>query len=369
MSILTRNSRVVMLALLSVLPVQAFAQGGPPGMGGPAKVVVGEAHEGVLSPQAEYRGSVYFKEVSDVATEVNGKVTAVRFEEGDHVRRGQLLLQLDDDLLQMDLGAVRAMLDRDRTELEDAIVRFDRAKDLVDQGLATPEQYDEYRFDVQSLRFQVIARQAELERIEAVIGKGSIYAPFDGIVLDRSSEVGEWKSAGDTIGTIALESEYRVVVDVPETTVVWVKKDEQVELLIGGEKIVGTVTTVIPQGDIATRTFPVKIRLESDRPLLEGMTVIARLPVGERVSSLMVSRDALLLKFGGNVVFTVRDGVAMQHFVDVIGYDGMYAGISSNELSATDTFIVTGHERLRSGDRVEVVGGKTPPVTNRDSDD
>ena len=67
---------VSIVALPFVLAVPALAQGGPPGMGGPAKVVVGAARDGVLSPQAEYRGTVFFKEVSDVATEVNGKVIA-----------------------------------------------------------------------------------------------------------------------------------------------------------------------------------------------------------------------------------------------------------------------------------------------------
>ena len=349
-------------------PVYASAQGGPPGQG-PSKVEVASAQDGILSPQSEFRGSVYFKEVSDVATEVNGKVTAVLFEEGQRVAKGQLLVRLDDDLLQKDRGAVKALLDRDLTVLEDARVRFGRERDLVDQGLSTTEQFDEFRFDVKALQYQVTSREAELDRIDEVIAKGSIHAPFDGIVLDRTTEVGEWRNAGDSIAVIALESEYRVVIDVPEMTVPWVRENDPVELLIGGETIKGSVNTVIPQGDIATRTFPVKIRIETDLRLYEGMTAMARIPSGERVACTLVPRDAVLLKFGGTVVYTVLDGVTQQHFVEVIGYQDGLAGISNPDLSSADTYIVNGHERLRSGDRVEVVGRVPAPVSAHDSDD
>ena len=83
----------------------------------------------------------------------------------------------------------------------------------------------------------------------------------------------------------------------------------------------------------------------------------------------MVPRDALLLKFGGNVVFTIRDGVAQQHFVEVIGYQGMFTGISNRDLSPAELYVVQGHERLRNGDRVEIVGAPTSPVSVQDSDD
>jgi len=78
-----------------------YADGGPFDRG-PAKVVATTGDAGVLAPQGEFRGSVYFVDVSDLATEVSGKVTAVFFEEGERVRQGQALVKLDDELLRKD---------------------------------------------------------------------------------------------------------------------------------------------------------------------------------------------------------------------------------------------------------------------------
>lgn len=291
-----------------VVPLIADAQGGPPNQG-PAKVVATEGREGVLAPQAQYRGTVYFKEVSEVATEVEGKVIAVLFEEGQSLRKGHLLVRLDDELLKKDLAARQAALDRDRIELEVAELRFRRSESLVEGGLATPEQFDEYRFDVKALQFQLSAAQAELERIQTVIKKSAISAPFDGIVIERSTEIGEWKRDGDTVAVIARENEYSVLVDVPESSIAWIEPGQEVELKVGGRTVLGHVDTIIPRGDITTRTFPVKIHVETGSQLLEGMAALARLPAGDEVVCIIVPRDALLHQAGEDVVFTVQDAI------------------------------------------------------------
>lgn len=360
-----RKRTVILTLLAAVLATGRIgAADGPPFDRGPAKVVTAHAERGVLAPQGEFRGSVYFKEVSEVATEVQGKVNAVLIEEGQHVREGQLLVKLDDELLRKDLGAMEARLDRDRTELEDAELRLRRAQDLAKRGLMPTEQLDETRFDVQSLRYSVTATEAQVERVKTLIQKSAIYAPFDGVVLERMTEIGEWKNDGDTIAVIAREDIYEVVVDVPETSVPFMEPGMEVELNLGGETVTGTLRTVIPRGDIATRTFPAKIHVESDMPLYEGMAALARLPVGKRVESLIVPRDAVLNRQGNTMVFTVQDAFARQHYVDVVGYDGMKAGIVAPDLGPGQLFIVKGHERLQDGERVEVV---SVPAAGEDS--
>lgn len=357
-----------MLMAACVVPLIADAQGGPPNQG-PAKVVATEGREGVLAPQAEYRGTVYFKEVSEVATEVQGKVIAVLFEEGQSVRKGHLLVRLDDELLKKDLAARQAALDRDRIELEIAELRYRRSESLVEEGLATPEQFDEYRFDVKALQFQLSATQAEFERIQTILKKSTISAPFDGIVIERSTEIGEWKSDGDTVAVIARESEYSVLVDVPESSIAWIEPGREVELKIGGRTVLGNVDTIIPRGDIPTRTFPVKIRVETRAQLLEGMAALARLPTGDEVACIIVPRDALLHQSGEDVVYTVQDAVARRHPVRVIGYEGLFAGISAPELTPGHLYIVAGHERLRSGDRIELLSAPSSQAPIPDSDD
>src|SRR5690606_34253509 len=112
-------------------------------------------------------------------------------------------------------------------------------------------------------------------------------------------------------------------------------------------ELTGRVVTVVPRGDIATRTIPVKIRIEHDQPLYEGMAARARLPIGAPIECVMIPRDALLNELGRNSVYTVEDGVARRHYVDIVAYRGSWVGVGSEFLDASDTYIVKGHERLR----------------------
>ncbi len=321
----------------------------------PTKVVTAHGVNGILAPQGEFPGSVYFKAVSAVATEVRGKVLEVDFEVGEHVKKGQVLVRLDDELLRKDLGAAQARRDRDRTMLKSAETRLERAEGLVSGGLSPTEQLDDTRFAVQGLRFSVSATEAELARLEAVIRKSSIAAPFDGIVIERPLEIGEWRTEGSTVAVIAKENLYEAVIGLPETSVAFVTPGMSVELAVGTQTLTATVATVVPRGDIATRTFPVKLHIESEIPLLEGMTARARMPIGAHVECLLLPRDAIINQLGSNYIYTAQDGLAHKHPVQVVGFDGMTAGVLAPDIGPGQLFIVKGHERLLEGDAIEIV--------------
>ncbi len=339
------------------------ADGPPQFQRPPTKVVTARGENGILAPQGEFPGSVYFKAVSEVATEIRGKVIEVNFEVGERVTKGQVLVRLDDELLRKDLGAAQARRNRDKTLLESAETRLTREQGLASSGLSPAEQLDDTRFQVQGLRFSVAATEAELSRLEAVIKKSSIVAPFDGIVIERPLEIGEWRTEGSPVATIARENFYEVVVDVPEASVIFAEPGREVELHIGSHRVVGKVVTVVPRGDIATRTFPVKLQVQTDVPLLEGMTARARMPIGASIECLLLPRDTILNQLGANYVFTVQDGIAHKHPVDIVGYDGMTVGINATDIGPGQLFITKGHERLLEGDPVEVVSAIDATLT------
>lgn len=343
------------MALFLLVPFSSDAQ--RPGGRPPSLVAIASGHEGVLAPQHDNKGIVFFKETSEVATEVSGKVTSVVFEEGEHVKSGDVLVQLDDSILQKELQAARATYDRYHSELDDSNIRFDRAKTLLEDEVTTPQQFDMLRFEVQSDTHQLSAMKAEVGRLETLVEKHTIRAPFDGIVVDRQTEVGEWKGNGEVVGTVALENIYDVMVEVPEDQLRWVIEGSSVVMRsLDARRFQGTIVTIIPRGNVVTGLFPVKVRVEAP-DLYEGMSLTVSLPVGETQECLFVPRDALLNRIdGSHVVFTLVDSKAVPHVVEVLGYDGLDAAIYSSALKGTaHQFIVKGHERLRSGDTVKVV--------------
>ncbi|MEX2016796.1 MAG: hypothetical protein WD873_09130, partial [Candidatus Hydrogenedentales bacterium] len=147
-----------------------------------------------------------------------------------------------------------------------------------------------------------------------------------------------------------------VIVNVPQDILPYVAPGTMLSLSVAGNPYRAQVVAIIPQGDITTRTFPVKMRLNEDVALFEGMAASVTVPTGEQRECLFVPRDAVLREVDGESVFTLEDGKAERHRVEVLGYEGLMAGVVAPDLDTSQKVIVKGHERLRDGDVVQVVG-------------
>lgn len=332
------------------------ANGGPP----PALVVAATLTKGTVAPESEFIGTVYYDEVSDVASEISGRVEAVFFDEGDRVKKGARLVKLDAELLLRDLEATRATHQQVENSLEKASIDLKRNSALHEKELLSDKEYDEYRFAVLVLEKQAASLKAEVLRKEAELNKKSISAPFGGAVVKRHVDRGEWLSEGSTVATLAKDDVVEVVVNVPEKVLPFVKPGLRVSVRAGGRDARGRVSAVIRRGDVSTRTFPIKIKLKNSLSLYEGMEARVRLPRGRRVKAMMINRDAVLNMFGNTVVFAAKDGMAVMIPVEVVGYDGFNAGITGEGLSEGMALVVKGNERLRQGQPVTVkgMGGK-----------
>ena len=297
-------------------------QGGMP----PAIVVVSEVASGMVAPQAEFVGTVFFAEVSDVACEVDGKVETLNFEEGQRVKKGAELVSINSDLLLSDL--------------EKSALDFERAERLYKEGLIPEDEYD--------------ARRFEKERLEILLSKKTIRSPFAGVIVKKHVERGEWLSPGSVVATIAADDIADIVVEVPERVLKFLSPGMEIGISAGGSELKGNIIAVIPRGDISTRTFPVKIRVANTTLLAEGMEARVTLPEGEEVRVLIVHRDAVIKVMGNTVVYTVNDAKAVMVTVTVSGYKGMTAGIQGEGLEAGMKVVVKGNERLRPGQDVVI---------------
>ena len=126
----------------------------------------------------------------------------------------------------------------------------------------------------------------------------------------------------------------------------------QVSATTNGSNFVGTVIAIVPRGDVATRTFPIKIRTPNKHALIEGMSAKVILPTGNVTPTLMVPRDAVISKFGQNVVYAVVDAKSNMIPVQIVGYDGLSAGVESQGLAEDMLVVVDGNERLQNGQAV-----------------
>jgi membrane fusion protein (multidrug efflux system) len=225
-------------------------------------------------------------------------------------------------------------------------------ENLIKQGSVSEQLYDEHRFRVMGLEKKAASIEADVDRIKVELGKKRIRAPFDGVVIGRAVDRGEWLSPGSKVATIARDDAVDVVVNVPERIIRYLEKGMELSVKAGGGVVKGKVFAVVPEGDVATRTFPLKIRINSAETLKEGMEARVELPVAEKKQSLVVPRDAVINLFGSTVVFAVVDSKAKMVPVKVLGYKERMAGVNAHGLEQGMKVVVKGNERLRDGQPV-----------------
>jgi multidrug efflux pump subunit AcrA (membrane-fusion protein) len=114
----------------------------------PANVTVAEVKNGILAPQAEFIGTVYYQEVSDVASEISGLAEVVKFEEGQRVKKGQILVQLGSEILRKNHQVTASTYEQVLSELEIARIDLIRKEKLFKRKSIAEQTYDEERFQV-----------------------------------------------------------------------------------------------------------------------------------------------------------------------------------------------------------------------------
>jgi membrane fusion protein (multidrug efflux system) len=311
----------------------------------------------MIVPQAEFIATVFFEETSDTAAEMSGLAEVVLFEEGQRVEKDQVLVELGSALLRKRIQATTASYEQILSELEIAGIDLKRKEILFNKKSISEQAYDENRFRVIGLQKRAAALKAQVEQLEIELKKKNIRAPFNGVVIKRQVDRGEWIAEGETVAVIGKDDTIDIVAEVPERFIQFVRTGMRVKATAHGKDLSGTVVAVVPSGDIATRTFPVKIRTANEFGLIEGMSARVILPTAQSRKTLIVPRDAVISMFGQNVVFAVVNARAKMIPVHVVGYSGLDAGVEARGLNEGMLVVMEGNERLR--DEQAVVLQKT----------
>jgi len=345
-----RRLFAILVCCLAALSVSALAQESGKAQGSP--VVVAKVTSGDMAPQSEFIGTVYFSEISNVASEVEGKVLDIKVTDGQRVREGDVLVVLSSSLLDKSIRNASALVRQAKAEYESAKLENDRVAALFKSRSVAEGEFDSKRLSAEALLHKYEAAQADLAKLLEESALKKIRAPYDGVVIDTPVTRGEWVSGGSTVVVTARDDQFEVVVNAPREAFGVVKPGLKVEVGTAGTKFPGEVFAVIPRGDVATRTFPVKIRVDNDGSLAEGMEARVYLPKGLGGKTMIVPRDAVISARGDQVVWVVLDGKAVPVPVYVVGYRGLLAGVKSPKLAEGMDVVVKGNERLRPGQPV-----------------
>jgi membrane fusion protein, multidrug efflux system len=272
----------------------------PPSGPEPALIRVSVAERKVVQPENPIIGRLVEVRRVTVASEVTGKILEMLVEIGSPVIGGQTVLARVDDIWpQLAVQRMQAQVASIDAHLSYLMVELQRSELLSERAATTDSELEARRSAVVESQARLAEAQAALEEESERISRSLILAPFDGTVVEKHAEVGGHLSPGAPIVDIVSRGQVDARLMVPETVINEVYLDQPLTIVIDplGQQAQGTVVSVTPYGPAASRTFPVRVRLDDqDGRLKVGMSVTARITMGAPREALVVPSDAVLIR-------------------------------------------------------------------------
>jgi membrane fusion protein (multidrug efflux system) len=287
-------------------------------------------------------GTLRAEEAVEIQTEVNGKIAAINFTEGQRVKAGDVLVKIDDSSLQANLRRAQA-----RREL--AGFREQRLARLVEEGGVSKQDYDEARGEVAVI-------DADIDFIRADINKTEIRAPFAGVAGIRFVSVGAYVNPAARIATLQGITNLKVDFSVPERYAPRVKPGDPIRFTVAGSKqtYTGEVYAVEPRIDVSTRSVLLRaICRNADGSLLPGIFARVQYSVQQSEASLLVPAISILAGLEERHVFVEREGKARRVKVITGARTNTHVQIVEG-LKEGDVVLTSGVQQLRDGAAIRV---------------
>jgi RND family efflux transporter MFP subunit len=327
-----------------------------------AEVTLTKVERGPISDTLVVSGTVMATPNNDVkvGSLVMGRIAEMKVAEGDHVRAGELLAQVDarpyeDQLIQAEQSVAQA-----KATEENAAASRTRNEDLVNRGIAARKDFEDARAQEAVAKANVRQSEAAVSLAQRQVSRGALRSPFDGIVVKRYASVGEQVdgNAGAPVVEVARLGEVELVVNVPTAYLARLKAGQAVPLVSDAfpdKKFTGHIVAIPAAVDPTSGAGAVRIRIPNGNGQLRlGMFLKAEVPFAVHKNALLIPVTALYRDEEGKTVVyrvegdkaTVADvkvGVANQEQVEIV--DGVKEG---------DTIVLAGGYGLGEKAQIKV---------------
>ncbi|HEU4768987.1 MAG TPA: efflux RND transporter periplasmic adaptor subunit [Pyrinomonadaceae bacterium] len=342
----------------------------------------------------EATGSLAGDQQTDVAPQTAGKVVAVGVEIGSQVRRGQLLVRLDDSELKLRVDQAVAQVEQAKANVRQAEAKIGlrpgqdfnpsrvaevaaakvtldlaeknltRAEKLIESGDVSRSFFDDARARrdqlreqyevqlaqarqnfaaVQVARTNVANAEAALALARKNLSYANIPAPIDGFVSERTADLGEYVSPQEKVATIVRTNPLRIRIDIPEQAISEVQVGQSVSVMTSAwpdRNFSGRIARIAPNVSATSRTLAVEAEIENSTGALKpGQFATVRILQPRAEPAVLVPARAVVTQAGVSRVFVIKDGRAEQRLVQTGQHEGdlieIKNGIAADEQVAT----------------------------------
>nr|WP_199158306.1 efflux RND transporter periplasmic adaptor subunit [Pedobacter sp. ASV2] len=290
----------------------------------------------------EITGAIDANESVVLKSEVSGLVTGIFFKEGTNVSKGSVLIKIND-------RDIQAQLNEALTKQKLSATNENRAKQLLQKGAISQEEYDTSLADLKSL-------QAQSQLIRAQLAKTIILAPFSGKIGLRNISSGTYVTPATVIANLVSTNPVKITFSVPEKYAGQIKIGSEISFSTDGstKKYTGKVYAIEPGINTTTRTLQIRaLAPNADNLLLPGSFAKIKLALNTLENAILIPNQAIVPVLNGKIVYITKNGKAQETKVE--------AGTRTDEnivitagLKVGDTVLTTGSMSLKKDAPVKV---------------
>jgi HlyD family secretion protein len=277
----------------------------------PTPVGVIEARQGPAERVLAISGRTRPQVTVNIVPKSPGQIIRLTKEEGDSVKAGELLAQLDSEAPRAAVDEVLSKITLQQRAVAEAERNFRRIEQLRAQGLATVKEFDSARFELDQAKVSLEGLAATRREVASRLSDNTIVAPVSGVVLSRPIDPGQVVGANTVIYEIAPLSDVEIEADVDERYLPEIREGLKADILVTGQPkpISATLYYVSPKVDPRTGGARVKLKIDQQiEGLRSGLTADVNIIVERRDAAITVSRSAILGRGGEARVLLVADG-------------------------------------------------------------
>jgi len=317
---------------------------------------------------AEFPGEVRARVESHLGFRVGGKIVARKVDVGNLVKRGQVLMQLDPQDLQLAQAQAVAGLTASESNRDLAKSELKRYQDLRDKNFVSQAVLDskETAFRAAQATYEQAVAQNKTQSNQTAYT--TLVADADGVVTGVDAEVGQVVAAGNPVVRVAQLGEKEIVIGIPEDKVDTIRRVNDVKVRVWAQPndlIAGKIREISPIADPVTRTFTMKVSMpDAPADVRLGMTAYVRFAEKTATPQIRVPMTALFQDKNGSAVWVVENNVARLAPVQIGGSSGnditLTGGVANGQ-----TIVTAGVNSLKPGQKVSILGdevGAKPAV-------
>ena len=312
---------------------------------------------------AEFSGEVRARIESRLGFRVGGKIVTRKVDVGTLVKRGQILMQLDPQDLQLSQVQSMSALRSAETSRDLAKAELKRYQELRTKNFVSQAVLDEKESTFKSAQSNVEASQAAYRGQSNQAGYAALVSDVDGVVTAVSAEAGQVVQPGTEVVRVAKSGDKEIVIGLPEDKVETLRKISDVHVRLWADPtktVVGKIREISPIADPATRTYTAKVSIPDTLAEAKlGMTAVVKFASKTATPQIKVPLTALFQEKGVTSVWIVEGGVVKLVPVIVSGAAGNDLVLGSG-VKPGQTIVTAGVNLLKPGQKVKILGNDLP---------